>query len=243
MPVPGSGPPGPSGLPPVTLAHSSDVHLASWTAFDLAPLQRIVAAGVAVRADVLLLAGDVFDHNRVALGHLREVADVLAAAAFEVVILPGNHDCLGADSVYTKGPLTEPPNVHVIGVTHESTVAFDHLGLAIWGRPHNDYEDMSPLGAVPGRTHPRQVVAAHGHWYEPDDHPRRSWLIRPHHLAAVDADYVALGHWDATCFVGAGVRAHYSGQAAISGTINVVRFSGGEVDVSHHPVARDLAAK
>lgn len=226
----------------LVLVHSSDLHLgASPHGPDLAALPQVLATVRAVGADVLLLAGDIFDHNRVPLRLLDAVARALADATIPVVILPGNHDCLAPGSVYRRGGLSDPPNVHVFGVTHDDLVVLPELGLEIWGRPHHDYADMSPLAGARPRSRPerRHVTTAHGHWVSgPHDH-HRSWLIHPQELAALDTDYVALGHWERAVRVGDGaVPAYYSGSPELARSVNVVRFAAtGAVSVARHPLA------
>lgn len=192
-------------------------------------------------ADLLLLAGDVFDHNRVPLEFIDRAARLLADAALPVVILPGNHDCLTPNSVYRRGGLAEPANVHVLGITVDEVADFPALELEIWGRPHLDHSDYSPLRDPRGRGARHSVVTAHGHWVTgPHDH-HRAWLIHDAEIAATGADYVALGHWDRALPVGDGtVPAYYSGSPDLARTVNVVRFlADGGVDVSRAPLRTD----
>jgi DNA repair exonuclease SbcCD nuclease subunit len=228
----------------LVLVHSSDLHLGAGPhGPELAALPRVLAAARNVGADLLLLAGDIFDHNRVPLRLLDAVARALADAAIPVVILPGNHDCLAPGSVYRRGGLSDPPNVHVFGVTHDEVVVLPELNLEIWGRPHHDYADMSPLAGARPRSRPgwRHVTTAHGHWVSgPHDH-HRSWLIHPEELRALDTDYVALGHWERAVRVGDGaVPAYYCGSPELARSVNVVRFTvTGAVVVERHPLAAD----
>lgn len=222
----------------VVLVHSSDLHLgANGRHADLHSLRQVLDAAAAVQADVVLLAGDVFDHNRVPLTMLDETARVLGDAGAPIVILPGNHDCLAADSVYRRGGLAEPANVHVLGITENELVTFSRLDLDVWGRPHLDHVDMSPLRDGRPRSNARwSVAAAHGHWVSgPHDH-HRSWLIHQEELEALDTDYVALGHWDRAVRVGEGVvPAYYSGSPDLAKSVNVVRFRpSGDVVVERH---------
>ncbi len=91
----------------IVIAHSSDLHLASdyRPDEDLSRLRQVLSAARAEGADALLLAGDIFDHNRVKLEFIDSVGRVLNDAGLPVVILPGNHDCLAAGSVYRRGGL------------------------------------------------------------------------------------------------------------------------------------------
>jgi len=189
-------------------------------------------------ADVLLLAGDVFDHNRVPLEFIDRAARLLGDAGVPVVILPGNHDCLTPNSVYRRGGLADPANVQVLGITVDEAVEFPELELEIWGRPHLDHADYSPLRDPRPRRSRRHVVTAHGHWVTgPHDH-HRAWLIRDEEIAATGADYVALGHWDRALPVGDGsVPAYYSGSPDLARTVNLVRFrADGGVEVERAPL-------
>lgn len=224
------------------LVHSSDLHLGLDNHHeDLADLEAVLAAARDAAAGVLLLAGDVFDHNRVPIALLDRVARLLADAALPVVILPGNHDCLAPNSVYRRGGLAEPANVRVLGVTDDEAVALPELQLEIWGRPHLDHADYSPLRDPRPRGARHQVVTAHGHWVTgPHDH-HRAWLIHDEEIAALDADYLALGHWDRALPVGDGsVPAYYSGSPELAKTVNLVRFTADSaVTVSRMALSTD----
>lgn len=223
----------------LTVVHSSDLHIDGRSSESFHPLCKVVDTAVSLQADVLLLAGDIFDHNRLPLALIDRASRVLDDARIPVVILPGNHDCLAADSVYRRGGLAGVPNVHVLGVTSEEDWMSAELGLEIWGRPHLDYADYSPLAKPRPRTTRWQIATAHGHWVRDDRDAHRSWLIHSNEIAATGADYVALGHWPSPIEAGDGrVPAYYSGSPDLAQTVNVVRFhEDGEVDVRRAPLA------
>jgi DNA repair exonuclease SbcCD nuclease subunit len=226
----------------IEIVHSSDIHVDDgYTARAFGGdgtkgLRMVLDAAVEAAADVVLLVGDIFEHNRLPLDLLDRTVRLLDAAALPVVILPGNHDPLIEGSAYFRGAIHEPDNVHVIGITHDEAVVFDHLELEIWGKAHRDYADMAPLDEIRPRTTRWQIVAAHGHYEaEPDmtTNLRPSWLISDHQIAATGADYVALGHWNRHARVGNGaVPAYYSGSPDLARTVNLVRLTGnGKVEV------------
>ena len=219
----------------VRIAHSSDLHIDSGPeGFNV--LRSVLAA--AREADLLVLAGDVFEHNRLPLKLIDQATRLLGDAGFPVVVLPGNHDCLGSNSVYTRGGLGDPENVSVLGVTNSETLHFPSLDLSIWGRPHHDYEDMAPLAESPKRLAGRHIAVAHGHLHLSPEDQERSWLIREDDLAAIDADYVALGHWDRPVRARGGhAHAYYSGSPQFARTLNLVDIgSAGEVVVERTPL-------
>jgi DNA repair exonuclease SbcCD nuclease subunit len=189
----------------------------------------------------VLLAGDIFDHNRQPLSLIDDTARVIADAGLPVVILPGNHDPLVPESVYRRGGLADPNNVKVIGLTEEEVITLPEFDLEIWGRAHMDYYDMSPLRDPRPRSTRWQIAVAHGHFEEGPLDPDRlygSWLIQPEDIAATGADYVALGHWNRAVQVSDGaVPAYYSGSPDLAKTVNVVRFTAdGTVRVHREPL-------
>jgi DNA repair exonuclease SbcCD nuclease subunit len=230
------------------IVHSSDLHIDNdYTARlhggdGTAGLACVLRKARDIDADVVLLAGDTFENNRLPQEVLMRTAAVVAAAAIPVVVLPGNHDPAVPEAVYGLLPTTA--NLHVLGVTDDEAVVFAELGLEVWGRPHRDYGDMMPFQIIRPRRTRWQVALAHGHYEPAPDRsvfPRPSWLIGDADLAATGADYVALGHWNRAAKVGDGrVAAYYSGSPEYAGTVNVVRLArSGEIVVTQ--VALDIA--
>ncbi len=230
----------------VLILHTSDLHLGADSVLtddvsgNVPVLQQVLATARAQHADLVILAGDTFDHNRQRAQLLEEVSDVMADAGLPIVILPGNHDPLTPDSVYRRPEFSNAGNVHVLGLTAD-TGDFPELDLEIWGRPHVDYLDMMPLPEPPERRTRWQLAVAHGHYVE--DEPGSgvllgSWLIRQENLTTSGADYVALGHWNRAVRVGdQQVPAYYSGSPSYAGTVNAIRLhSDGRVVVTQVPV-------
>jgi DNA repair exonuclease SbcCD nuclease subunit len=216
----------------LVLVHSSDLHIDGRTSQEFHPLCKVLGAARRVDADVLVLAGDIFDHNRLPLSLIDGASRALDDAGIPVIILPGNHDPLGPDSVYRRGGLADVPNVHVIGIETEDSVILPAYGLEVWGRAHYDYQNMSPLTDPRPRTTPRQVAVAHGHWQKGPQDRHRSWLIKTEEIAATGSDYVALGHWPQAQPAGDGsVPAYYSGAPDLAGSVNVVRFGESGLEV------------
>jgi DNA repair exonuclease SbcCD nuclease subunit len=249
----------------VLVAHTSDVHVGSDVFAGgedqdpLRDLRRILAA--AEQVQVLLVAGDLFDNNRLPLPLLEATAELLDQASPRVVILPGNHDPLTPDSVYHRGPFAEAENVTVLGLfaaqrgsagTHvgsrepssaspgveaPESVIFPELDLEVWGRAHRDYGDMPPFADPPPRTTRWRIALAHGHFEQTIDAEARwwpAWRFWPQDLAAAEADYVALGHWNRAVRVGDGhALAYYSGSPDLADSVNLVLLAAdGQVRVT-----------
>src|SRR5438552_1046811 len=82
---------------------------------------------------------------------------------------------------------------------------------------HTSDVDMSPLPAKRARSVAWHIVVAHGHYHRGPEDSHRGWLMHDHEIAALDADYLALGHWDVAQPAGDGaVRAYYSGSPELS---------------------------
>lgn len=215
------------------VAHSSDLHvddgytMRAWGGDGNGPLAAVIDAAHKAGADILLLAGDVFEHNRLKADVLDRSRALLSDAPMPVVMLPGNHDPLTPDSVWIRGELGKIDHVFLIGLESD-TVRFDCHDLEIWGRAHVDYGDLNPLEDVPERGAARQLVAAHGHFVEElpvGSGARASWLFTPEDIDATAADFIALGHWNVATDVGTkDVLAHYSGSPDYAGTINLIKF-------------------
>ena len=228
----------------LVLLHSSDLHIeAEWAAgryHGLLGLRAVLTAAEAVRANVVLLAGDTFDHGRIPQRLLDETAEIFRAATVPIVMLPGNHDAIFENGVYEQAGLSALSHVHILGLTHADVVHFEAHDLEVSGKPHVGFGDFAPLGAPRPRRARWHVRMAHGHYLPPEDwesQQHRGWKIGDADIADSGADYLALGHWDRAAAVGDGrVPAYYSGSPDLAGTANVARLGAGGVTVERIPL-------
>lgn len=220
----------------VRILHTSDIHVGD-SVDHSGVVALLVDTALAREVDLLLLVGDIFDHNRVPTEAGQALVDELARLDIPVVVLPGNHDCLVPDAVWRRVDL--PANVHVMTDAAGSHLELDALDLALWGRPHPDYGDLRPLAGIPAPGDRRWHVAlAHGHLVLRPDDRHRAYQITPEEIAASAQDYIALGHWDVPHDMSAGdVTAHYSGSASRFGVCALVTLSDG-ADGRHVDVER-----
>ena len=231
----------------LVLVHSSDLHIdvhAVPGAEGSNNLHCVLSVARRVGADLILLAGDTFDSHRQPAAFIADVFAIIGKQPIPVVMLPGNHDPVVPEAVYRHLP-EDGGNLHILGVTHDEAVVFAELDLEVWGRAHRDYCDMDPFAQTRSRSTRWQIAMGHGHYHPVPDRStqlRPSWLISDKELAATQADYVALGHWNRAVDVGsATIHAHYSGSPDCAGTVNVVRLnSDGKVEVSREPVDSSL---
>ena len=188
------------------LVHTSDVHQDA----D-APIQgerggarrraelgfeRVIDRVRAEAADLLLIAGDLFDSSRVRPEVIAFALSELERVPCPVVVMPGNHDCYDGDSIYRRVDLRDAGS-HVFMLTAErgETLEFPDLHATVWGRAMVDHDrHYRPLAGVPERRGQYwHLGMAHGLVTDdPRDH--HSSLIRPEDIADSGLDYLALGH-------------------------------------------------
>ena len=206
--------------------HTADVHLGS-DAYGNAEqqaahregerrlFQRIIDRALADQVDLLLIAGALFDHNRVPDETIAFVRTELDRLRQPVVILPGNHDCLYADGIYNRHDFaTGAGHVRVIrGLTGER-IELPELDAVVWGRGMEEHEPtFQPLAHIPGRDDRRWSLAmAHGFFYNTRQQPDRSSPIFADEVRDTGWDYIALGHQHVQTDISqGGVAAWYAG--------------------------------
>lgn len=107
----------------IKFLHTADIHLGSKSALGggqirrylCEALKRLVGLAVHEKADLLLIAGDLFDSPRVNTATsvlVTTVLNELTTAGVRVVILPGTHDAYDSSSPYHTIKL--PENAHLI---------------------------------------------------------------------------------------------------------------------------------
>jgi DNA repair exonuclease SbcCD nuclease subunit len=230
-------------LPSVRLLHTADVHIGD----DISPsahMDGFVAVMGAVRrtrADVLLVAGDLFDNARVHPDIVAEALSMLADLDAHVVLLPGNHDTVSSDGVHAQiRRLTDAADhVHVLDDPDGTRLRLPDLGATFWGRGMVEHTPrFRPLAGYRREDESGWTVAlGHGHVMRSGSSYVRSSPILDTELAAIDCDYLALGHWHRPADVTAGkARAFYPGSPGESArgempTANLVTFGRGGVSV------------
>jgi DNA repair exonuclease SbcCD nuclease subunit len=206
--------------------HTADVHLDSDGYGDPAQqvahrererrvFQQIVDRALSDEVDLVLIAGDLFDHNRAADETVAFVRAELDRLRQPVVILPGNHDCLYANGIYDRHDFTAgASHVRVLRRLDGEIVEFPELDAVVWGRAMKEHErTFQPLAHIPGRDDRRwRLAMAHGFFYEARQAPERSSPIFADEVRDTGWDYIALGHHHLQADVSQGrVAAWYAG--------------------------------
>jgi DNA repair exonuclease SbcCD nuclease subunit len=80
----------------------SELHAGSLATARFASIEQLRRLAHEIKADAMLVAGDVFDQQGISDPLLWRVASMLASFQIAVVLLPGNHDHGGANSVLER---------------------------------------------------------------------------------------------------------------------------------------------
>ena len=183
---------------PLRIAHTSDVHLQSGDegAHARAAFTRVVDAVLSTKAELFLIAGDLFDDNRVNRNVVEFVYGELARVRCPTILIAGNHDCWSDGSVLRRMDFSRAgKHVKLLDAVHGATLELPQLHATVWGRCMVDHcREYRPMeGSPPRRGDLWHIGMAHG-LYSDDPDCDRSSLITPQEIAASGFDYLALGH-------------------------------------------------
>lgn len=186
----------------IRILHAADLHLDSpFAALDPAQAahrreeQRVLVRRLAeecerLNCQILLLAGDLFDSNRV----YRETAELLCrtlgGVRARVFIAPGNHDPYSPVSPYDT--LVWPENVHIFRTRTIEAVSLQDPAVTIYGAAFTEAREPGLWnGFTAAADGNRQIMVIHGTLgdavsvYNP---------IPEKAVSASGLDYLALGH-------------------------------------------------
>ncbi|MFC1987588.1 exonuclease SbcCD subunit D [Chloroflexota bacterium] len=180
------------------MLHTSDLHLASLGDVGCRSLEAMVDLAIRNKVDLVMIAGDLFDHNRVDDNLVGFVVQQLQRLPVYVAVLPGNHDCLVRDSVFFRDGLwRNATNIQIFRKPEGETLSFHGLGVSVWGKPIVSHEnDFRPLVGIPqhqcrGEWH---ITMAHGYYVGTDIYSYRAFQISQQEIVNSGQDYIALGH-------------------------------------------------
>src|SRR5262245_46555394 len=186
---------------PATLLHTADVHLGLGDGGpggrEARAFSRAIDLAVDRGVDALLIAGDLFDHARVSEELLAWTAKELDRAGRPVVLLTGNHDNLNDASIHHRFQVERRcGNAILLDDPAGSVVAVPGTDIVVWGRALVEHEPRyRPLARVPAKPAGAWgVVAGHGLVLRRDRRSHHCSQILPSEIAAIDWDYIALGH-------------------------------------------------
>ena len=232
----------------IRILHTADIHLDApfrWLC-ERGQEQRdqvrrtfVKVCELAKQHDLMLIAGDLFDSNAVSRNTLEWTIGILSRIGLPVCILPGTHDCLCPDCVYSREEWQQAGNVRLFAQDGVQSHHLSDLGLSVHARPVSKNESASPLeGIRRGDDNKRHIAMAHGSVIIPGRIPDDTDCpIRASEIDAAGMDYVALGHWHSWYEPACRTKAAYPGSPEIlkfgqsSASVASVTLTDGSVQV------------
>lgn len=189
-------------------------------------LTRIADLVLEREADILLIAGDLFDSATPDPSDLEAVVkefSKLSAAGKRVFAIPGNHDFVAARSFWEH---LNFPNFHTFLSTDWSTITIEELGLAVSGIAFDRSNSSRRAfdGFLPSPELPT-IVMLHASYESFDGQLERYHPFSTSELAELNAAYVALGHYHRMNTIQSG-----STIAAYPGTPEGISFDAPETE-------------
>ncbi len=130
----------------IKILHTGDLHLGMpFTGSKLPPpigrirrqelretFDRIISIAKSNKVDLMLIAGDLFEHEYCTLSDIKRIDDRFAGIPNTyVVIAPGNHDPVTLDSFYNT--YKWEPNVHIFKGNNIKSFRIEELNTTVWG--------------------------------------------------------------------------------------------------------------
>ena len=181
------------------LLHTADCHLGNFMLDgdkEKEAFAALIEAAIAIGPDVLVVAGDLFDHGRVSDDVIAWTLEQMSRLDCPVIVLPGNHDYDVLMRIATGAHLAAHPGITIITAPDGELIHLPEAGLTLWGRALEDHTpDHRPLLGIPDRPDNGWCVAlGHGLIVDALNSGGRGSPIFPTDVEAVGWDYVALGH-------------------------------------------------
>ncbi len=219
------------------LIHTSDVHigvkLASFR--DKAAVQRqslldvfakIVDTAISEHAQLLLIAGDLFDSNFPSYQSVQFVKGQLGKLnnnGIYVAIAPGTHDCLSKDSIFLRENFTANlPYIYVFNNPEITVKEFPDIDVTVFTKANiSNKSTESPIAFLAEASKQAKtkykVAMAHGSVQIEGKSAEDDLPISLRDIAESGMDYLALGHWHgAQEFSFGGTKAWYAGSPEIT---------------------------
>lgn len=203
----------------LTFLHGADFHLDS-PFHSLSPdqaaerreeqrqlLTRLADTARQAEADLIFLAGDLFDGQRARPETLQALYQVVEDLDAHVFLSPGNHDPFSPASPY--GKLTWPEHVHIFSSPTPERVELPQLGAVVYGSAFTSpYRMDGPLDGFHAQDEGLcKFGCFHGDLFSVHS---RYGPVTHNQIAASGLDYLALGHIHAASGLKRAGRTYYA---------------------------------
>ena len=186
----------------VKILHTADMHIGAAESFlgvaaqsrryeTLLTFEKICDLAVSEQVAIMIIAGDLFDSNRVEENFVDAVFNKISAIApIKVVFAAGNHDPLNAESPFLTRNL--PNNLFVLG-TKDECITFEELNVCVYGRGFDNVylRGEEKFSLAPSETR-INIMAQHGELKSDLNSDYNA--ITPKFVKFSGMDYIALGH-------------------------------------------------
>ncbi|MBD3362944.1 hypothetical protein GF362_04450 [Candidatus Dojkabacteria bacterium] len=216
------------------ILHTADVHLGaklSWLGNKaviqqkqlLSTFSEIIDLAIEKKIDILLISGDLFDISypngtlvSAVQGQIRRLSD----ERIYTIIIPGNHDRLEPESIWTKR-FTDSDYCFVINSKGAKVINLKELGVKIFGQgTYDQFSDESPLKPLIEKKKSTEnnnysIAMVHG---SVGIHAQisKNYPISKDEIEESEFDYIALGDWHGNLDVSQGdTKAWYPGSPEI----------------------------
>jgi exonuclease SbcD len=194
------------------ILHTADIHLgakfsglghkgASQREQLLVTFKNVIDTAINEKADIVLIAGDLFDSNQQPQKNIDLVIEqfnLLGSSNIPVCLVPGTHDSLDSSSVYRKVDFEgKCPNLKIFTDENGSWKEYPSLDLTVYGKPNlSNRSSASPLKGLRRSTSTKfHVGMAHGSLHIPEKVAEDDHVFRLEEVKEIGMDYLALGHW------------------------------------------------
>ncbi len=176
-------------------------------------IEKLAALATEHQADLIVVAGDVFDSQTLSDRSLRRSFNAMAGFTGPWLLLPGNHDAALSESVWTRARRLNciPDYAHVLDTPE--VFLLDALKLAVLPAPltqRQTYRDLSDwFDQADSPQGYWRIGLAHGSVSGVLEHLDSHNLIEQNRVQRARLDYLALGDWHGTVKINE--RCYYSG--------------------------------
>ena len=240
----------------LTFLHAADFHLDS--PFHALPpdraaerrqeqrqlLTRLAETARQAEADLIFLAGDLFDGQRARPETFQALYQVLEELEAEIFLAPGNHDPYSPTSPY--GKFTWPDHVHIFTTAAPQRIPLPRLGAVVYGSAFTSaYRMDSPLAGFHAQE---EGLAAFGCFHgDLSSAHSRYGPIGHNEIAASGLNYLALGHSHSASGLNRAGKTYYAWPGCPEGRgfdetgdkgVYLGQLDGGRVTLDFVPLAR-----
>jgi DNA repair exonuclease SbcCD nuclease subunit len=176
---------------------------------------KIVDLALERNADLLLIAGDLFDSNQASRATLGfALGEIARLGKIQVCLIPGTHDCYDNSSIYRSIDSSSfPPNFHLLVDEENPFIYFEDLGVTVYGKGNRSNRGKeTPLPSLNKNFNSRYNIAlAHGSFQIPSKSQEDDFPVTLEEVEKSGFNYIALGHWHSLQELSKNPMAFYSG--------------------------------